>query len=121
MYRKVWDDEHDTIVNYIHERIDHYCQLWLESPAGTHFLPLINNMKVSKKGKPELLSASDIVEFQHRDAVGSDLVSRKGIEWTVQEVMDIFKFLQPMSELQETGLLLDSVLPCRLLLTVPGR
>ena len=54
MYRKVWDDEHDTIVNYIHERIDHYCQLWLESPASTHFLPLINNMKVFKKGKPEL-------------------------------------------------------------------
>ena len=78
-------------------------------------------MKVSKKGKPDLLSASDIVEFQHRDAVGSDLVSRKGIEWTVQEVMDIFKFLQPMSELQETGLLLDSVLPCRLLLTGTGR
>jgi hypothetical protein len=96
LYRRVWDQEHDAIVDHLHAQVQTYCEQWLDSPAGVAFKDLVDNMKAAKKGKLDLLTAEDLALFQH----GTDK-PRKGIEWTAVQILEIFHFLVRVTDVQK--------------------
>jgi hypothetical protein len=95
IYRDVWDQEHDILLQDIHTKVSAHVDSWLQSPAGIEYKTRLNASVLDKHGKLPLVTAQEISELAQE---GSN--PRQGIQWTVQEVFDIFSFLATVAEVK---------------------
>ena len=99
-YQLAWKDKYDAMVEFYVEKVMYFANEYLTSPGGIRYHDDVMKKRRGGKAMPIL----NITTLQKYDG-------EKGIEWGMEQVLNMFEILQELAEVtefQETSVYIEN-------------